>query len=92
MGMLAKSGEMREARQMLTRSVEKIESLTNDLLAEVQTFRSTLQDAVTEDIDSNIKSISAQIDAIKEIIENRTQALERGILFLEEHEKSKFGG
>jgi archaellum component FlaC len=92
MGMLAKSGEMREARQMLTRSVEKIESLTNDLLAEVQTFRSTLQDAVTEDIDSNIKSISAQIDAIKEIIENRTQALERAILFLEEHEKSKFGG
>ena len=67
MGMLAKSSEMREARQMLSRSVEKIDELTNDLIGEVITFRSALQDEITQDIDNNIKSISAEIDAIKEM-------------------------
>ena len=92
MGMLAKSSEMREARQMLSRSVEKIDELTNDLIGEVITFRSALQDEITQDIDNNIKSISAEIDAIKEIIASKAEAIESAIVFLENHEKSKFGG
>ncbi len=92
MGMLAKSSEMREARQMLSRSVEKIDELTNDLIGEVITFRSALQDEITQDIDNNIKSISAEIDAIKEILASKAEAIERAIVFLENHEKSKFGG
>lgn len=92
MGMLAKSSEMREARQMMSRSVETIESLTNDLLAETSAFKNALQDAVTQDIDDNIRSISAQIDAMKEIIEKRAEALEAAIIFLENHEESRFGG
>ena len=92
MGMLAKSSEMREARQMMSRSVETIESLTNDLLAETAAFKNALQDAVTQDIDDNIRSISAQIDAMKEIIGKRAEALEAAIIFLENHEESRFGG
>ena len=92
MGMLAKSSEMREARQMLSRSVEKIDELTNDLIGEVITFRSALQDEITQDIDNNIKSISAEIDAIKEMLASKADAIERAIVFLENHEKSKFGG
>jgi len=92
MGTQAKSTEMREARILISRSVEKIEDLTNTLLQDSVAFRNTLQDAVTEDINNNIKEISILIQEMKDIIEKRANALEKAIVFFENLERNRAGG